>query len=68
MHRSETEELVPCSDCGAEVSIAGARAFTFGSAGVLCWDCAVRRGGSYDAQHERWSTAPRTGDLHDEDS
>lgn len=29
----------------------------------LCWSCAVRRGGEYDSEHERWGKAPRLDDL-----
>jgi hypothetical protein len=39
------------------------RGFLFGSDGVLCWGCAERRGGSYDARRERWSRPPRVDDL-----
>ena len=63
MHREESEQLTACADCGAEVSVGVDRAFAFGSSGVLCWDCAERRGGSYDGQREVWSVAPRTDDL-----
>jgi hypothetical protein len=63
MHREEAERLSPCADCGAEIDPRVERAYAFGSAGVLCWECAVRRGGMYDGQRETWTTPPRVGDL-----
>ena len=53
----------PCADCGAQVFGAADRAFEFGSDQVLCWLCAERRGGTYDAHQERWSTPPDVADL-----
>ena len=53
----------PCADCGAEVIGAADRAFEFGTQGLLCWQCAERRGGRYDAQQERWSVAPDIAGL-----
>jgi hypothetical protein len=68
MHRSEMADLVVCSDCGAEISLSAGRVFTFGTSGALCWECAERRGGSYDATHERWSSPPSISDLEEEES
>jgi hypothetical protein len=31
--------------------------------GVLCFACALRRGGNLDARHDRWLRAPEVGDL-----
>jgi hypothetical protein len=62
MHRSETRELKICADCGAETYPGRERAYAFGAA-VLCWACALRRGGTYDEVHDRWVEAPATGDL-----
>ncbi len=33
-------------------------AFVFGDRGVLCFACSVRRGGSYDANQDRWLEEP----------
>jgi hypothetical protein len=30
---------------------------------VLCCDCALRRGGSYDETLDRWTAEPRIDDL-----
>lgn len=32
----------------------------------LCFDCAVRRGGVYDSEEDRWTTAPNVADLPQE--
>ncbi|MBW2289256.1 MAG: hypothetical protein JRG80_18875 [Deltaproteobacteria bacterium] len=39
------------------------REFEFGESLVLCFDCAVRRGGRYDEALDRWSEAPAIGDF-----
>jgi hypothetical protein len=67
MHESEERELVVCAVCGTSLSVAGDRAYGFGADSALCWDCAVARGGRYDAVHERWEVPPRTDGLRDRD-
>ena len=59
----EADLASSCTDCGALIDPDGARSFTFGEQGVLCWSCAIRRGGSYDAKRERWTTKPSTANL-----
>jgi len=63
VHRSESNTLVSCLDCGAELRPGPDRGYTFGADGVLCFDCALRRGGRYDELRERWSEDPRIDDL-----
>lgn len=63
MHRSETRELAACAACGAEISPGRDRAYSFGEEAMLCWACAVRRGGTYDEEHDRWVDPPATRDL-----
>jgi hypothetical protein len=65
MHRDEADRLVTCLDCGAEFASGTDRDFEFGVAGVLCWECAERRGGSYDESQSRWTEAPDVSDLAD---
>jgi hypothetical protein len=67
MHRSEESEIVACSACGAEISLRGDRVFAFGAASALCWECALGRGGRYDAVHERWEEDPRVADLREDE-
>jgi hypothetical protein len=59
-------ETAACSDCGAGVYAAD-RSYGFGSDQLLCWLCAERRGGRYDARQERWIEAPELGDLRPRD-
>jgi len=66
MHREEAERLSLCADCGAEIDAGVERAYAFGTAGVLCWECAVRRGGAYDGQREAWTRLPQVDDLQGE--
>lgn len=63
MHRSEIQNLATCALCGAELSVAGDRRYAFGSDGVLCYACAVERGGVYDELHDRWTQDADTSGL-----
>ena len=63
MHRSEDREEVPCSACGAPIPTGAPAGFRFGAEQQLCWQCAVDRGGSYDANHDSWVTEPDVADL-----
>jgi len=58
----EEPEAIPCADCG-EAIFASGRGYAFGTEQWLCWQCAERRGGRYDAHRECWSGAPEVGDL-----
>jgi hypothetical protein len=51
-----------CADCGAPME-GSERSYAFGEQSVLCWACAVRRGGRHDAQEDTWITAPAVDDL-----
>jgi hypothetical protein len=55
-----------CSDCGAELAGSAERGFAFGSRGMLCFECGIRRGGSYDDLHDHWVREPRIDDLGSE--
>ncbi len=56
------ERAVACRDCGQIVGGPLARAFWLGLESVLCHDCALARGGSYDSRRG-WIAAPRIEDL-----
>ncbi len=58
----ETGESI-CTGCGRPVVGGLQRAYGFGDDQLLCWDCAVARGGSFDAGEDRWAVAPRVEDL-----
>ena len=61
MHRSEIH-LLPCAGCGAPIDPGDARSYSFGD-DALEAECVVGRGGSYDADTERWVSAPRVSDV-----
>lgn len=64
MERDERDEIGGnCADCGAPMDGAVDRSYPLRQGGVLCFRCAVRRGGSYDAEEDRWRTAPSVNDL-----
>jgi hypothetical protein len=64
MHRSETRDRDRCLDCGAEISDTRDRAYVTGEdEGLLCFECALRRGGKYDEARDHWDTPPTLGDL-----
>jgi len=67
VHRSESRELTLCAVCGAEIRVAGDRAYAFGADGALCHACAVARGGVYDEQRDRWLQDADTSDLEREE-
>ncbi len=63
MHRSETDLLVRCADCGDEILASEERGYAAGPDMVLCSACAARRGGSWDEAQDRWSSAPDLSGL-----
>lgn len=65
--RDERDEgLGPCTDCGQDIGLEASGSYE-GTEGVaLCWACALRRGGVYDADRDRWLVTPEVGDLGDE--
>ncbi|MFO0564814.1 MAG: hypothetical protein U0263_04080 [Polyangiaceae bacterium] len=65
MHSSEWNELTPCADCGAEVAPGPDRAFLVNDEALLCFECATKRGGAWDAVHERWTKAPSLDGIPD---
>ncbi len=67
MHRSELERVESCAACGRAVTEGVGRGFDFGTRQVLCWECAVERGGSYDETRDQWTRPPRISDLAVED-
>ena len=63
MEREELDIHQPCAACGALVAEGLSPIYEFGDDGVLCWDCALERGGRHDAEHDRWIVVPDTIDL-----
>ncbi len=66
-HLNERSELPTiCADCGLDTGLDDSRAFEVTDDEVLCWACALRRGGVFDAEQERWTVPPDLADLPDE--
>jgi hypothetical protein len=63
MHRSEEWALRKCADCGVEFGSATQPGFSFGTRSALCFECAMQRGGSYDAPRDDWTVSPRLDGL-----
>jgi hypothetical protein len=63
MESLEVEDRWNCSDCGVPVAPLGERLYAFGTDGLLCMECALRRGGAWDEGRERWTVPPRVDDL-----
>lgn len=62
MHADEAAGLTECADCDAVVEVESDRAFAFGE-WVLCFECALRRGGIFSEEQERWVSPPELSGL-----
>jgi hypothetical protein len=65
MELEELEESTICYDCGVRFWPETDRGFVIGEETALCWSCALRRGGRYDASEERWTETPDLQGLVD---
>ena len=63
MRRSERQLQGACWECGTEILPGTERAYSFGERGILCLDCALARGGSYDEARDTWVNEPNVDDL-----
>jgi hypothetical protein len=61
MHTSEAVEYEICASCGTEV-LPTERPYAFEDQ-VLCYECAIARGGVYDETHDHWDRPPDVSDL-----
>ena len=57
MEREELENLEVCLQCGATVEPRKERSFEFGIGNLLCWSCALERGGRFDAMLDLFGSA-----------
>ncbi len=64
MYATEDEEYAFCAACNRDVSRAD-QVYAFGKDELLCFDCAVARGGIYEDFLGRWTLAPRVDDVFD---
>src|SRR5690606_18079469 len=61
---SEEMDTAVCALCREEFQPELERGFTYGPDGeVLCFECAMARGGVYDETHDRWLEPPNVSDL-----
>ena len=63
MLTDDDRDVLGCSDCGRPIDAETERAFAITPEIVLCYECSVRRGGSYDDARDAWRTAPRLEGL-----
>jgi hypothetical protein len=66
MEEEELEELVRCVDCGVMIAPGPDRAYAIADDAFLCFDCAARRGGTFNYDAESWVVAPDVADEMDE--
>jgi len=66
MEPGEFDSLDCCALCGEPIPVDSERSFAFGADNVLCWECAIERGGSYDAARDVWDCVPDLAGLSDE--
>jgi hypothetical protein len=62
----EGEDITRCIDCGETIQGAADQSFVSGPETYLCFECAERRGGVYDAAEDRWTIPPDVSGLPDE--
>ena len=66
MEPQESDEgLTECADCGAVIAEGADPSFAFGTQSTLCFECAMRRGGDYDAETEAWTTPPEVASFEE---
>ena len=65
MDIEEAEPIGVCVACGKSIAASTARAFAYGEGDLLCWSCALERGGVFDDEREDWVRAPDLGGLPD---
>jgi hypothetical protein len=58
MQQGQWGDPTSCCDCGAEIWPEVDRAFACATGTYLCFACAERRGGVYDANEDRWLAPP----------
>jgi hypothetical protein len=66
VNQDEWLEPDSCCECGAPIWPDVDRSFVCSPEAYLCFACAERRGGVYDAAEERWTAAPDVVGLPDE--
>ena len=57
MEEEEAGEPPICADCGEPTELDSSLSFATSDGKVLCFNCAIRRGGKYDDERDRWEVA-----------
>ena len=66
MEREEWNEgFAQCAVCGAAIAEGAEPSFAFAQQGVLCFECAIARGGEFDAPQDRWTASPDLAGLEE---
>lgn len=65
MKPCELGELVDCALCGSGVTLWRDRSYAFGEHAVLCFECAVCRGGVFDEAARSWQQVPSLSGLRE---
>jgi hypothetical protein len=63
MELEELEIHKPCASCGELIAEGLTPSYELDEQIVLCWACAIERGGRYDEESDRWVVPPDTRDL-----
>jgi hypothetical protein len=60
--------LCQCVGCGADIDVTADRYYASSDTDetVLCFECAIARGGVYDENHDTWTVPPDASLLPDE--
>jgi hypothetical protein len=67
VNHCELGELVDCVVCGSEVTLWRDRSYAFAENAVLCFPCAVCRGGVFDDAECSWQQVPTLCGLPERD-
>jgi hypothetical protein len=59
MREREPDDTDVCRLCGEEIHPADPTSYPLSDFSALCYQCAKRCGGAYDAGAERWKVAPK---------
>lgn len=66
MSGDDLGEMAICCECAAPIDAATSRAYVCSPETLLCFTCAERRGGVYEAVQDRWVIPPDVSGLPDE--
>ncbi len=64
----EELDLCQCAVCGAGINVVADRYFALSDTdeSILCFECAIERGGQYDENDDAWLVSPDVSSLPDE--